>query len=476
MKNLKTFLLMLCLSISLHAQQLISTEFRGSLSLQDMIDDYGPTMQNGVDMYKITYTTPDIEGVTDTASGLVIIPVRDEQLAYPLLCFQHSTGIAPFDVPSNLTGGIDAALPFAGMGYVISAADYLGNGEARGLHPYLHAATEASAAIDMLFAVQEMAPQMGFHLNDQLFITGNAQGGHAALAAHGELQAAYSGDFTVTASAPMSGPYVLSTVFKPLIVEDVEFALPFFVVFAVLSYDLAYDLFDDVHQYFKEPYATTIQNFLDGTFGGLWANNLLTDQLITETGASVPSRMFQDSVVSNIMSNPSHPLNLALEANDVHDWGPDAPTRLFYCTADDQVPYENSTIASSTMNMHGAPNVQAVDVAPAADHFDCLEPAISAAILFFGTYQQLEVVDIASIADVARPIILPNPTSGTFWVENVPTNAQLELLDVSGQVIYQQIARSDREEILIDGLTSGLYLLRITAIDGGYRTVKVVVK
>jgi hypothetical protein len=476
MTRIFTLLFFVFTLTSAQAQQLISTEYKGSFTLQEMIDQFGFFMQNGVDMYKITYTTPDIEGVLDTASGLVVIPVRDEQFAYPLLCYQHGTVDGPVDVPSNLQGGYQLAAIFAGLGYVVSAADFLGLGEARGFHPYVHADTEASAAIDMLFAVREMAPQMGFYLNDQLFISGYSQGGHAAMAAHRNIQLDYPDDFTVTASAPMSGPYSVSTVFEPFVQNEIEYFFPAYIAYTVLSYDLAYDLFDNVEQYFKQPYATTIQQFRDGNFGVSTTNNLLISQLESLEGASIPKFMFQDSVINAINDDPQHPANLALADNDVFDWAPDAPTRLYYCMADDQVPFMNSVVADSVMNANGAPDVDALDVNPAADHGQCVEPATTSAILFFGNYQLLDVVNVNTIGDFEQPQVFPNPAATHFWVENMPPNARLELMDVNGKVLHQQIAQSDREEVSIQGLNAGLYLLRITAIDGGYRTVKIVVR
>jgi hypothetical protein len=471
-----TLLLVLCLSISVPAQQLISTEYKSSFTHQEMIDLFGPFAQNGVDLYKITYTTPDIESVLDTASGLVMIPIRDEQLAYPLLCYQHGSGDGPQDVPSNLMGDYEAGLAFAALGYVVSAADYLGLGEARGFHPYLHAETEASAAIDMLFAVQEMAPQIGFYLNDQLFISGYSQGGHAAMATHRALQENYSDDFTVTASAPLSGPYLLTTTFTQFILGEETYPYPCYIAFAILSFDMVYGLYDEMEQYFKLPYVPILQQFRDGTFGPLWANDLLIDQLVADVGAPIPRYMFQDSVLNHMTSNPDHPLNRALAANNVHDWAPDAPTRLFYCMADEQAPFSNSVTADSVMTMNGAPDVAAFDINPNLGHYDCAEPAITAAILFFSSYQQLEVVGVQAIADFESPTVYPNPASGQFWVENIPANAWLELINANGQVVHQQWARSDREVVAVATLPPGLYVLRVRSEEGGFRTVKVVVQ
>ena len=92
-------------SNKLSAQTLVSSEYKGSRTLQQMQADFGILMQNGIEMYKILYETPDINGNLDTASGLLVIPIRDTPLQYPLLCYQHGTVSSKTDVPSELQGG-----------------------------------------------------------------------------------------------------------------------------------------------------------------------------------------------------------------------------------------------------------------------------------------------------------------------------------------------------------------------------------
>ena len=42
---------------------------------------------------------------------------------------------------------------------------------------------------------------------DELFLLGYSEGGYATMALHRELQQFHSDEFTVTASAPMAGPW-----------------------------------------------------------------------------------------------------------------------------------------------------------------------------------------------------------------------------------------------------------------------------
>ena len=71
------------------SQQIVSVVSKGNRSLAQMQTLYGAIIQNGVDLYKVTYTTPDAFGQPDTASGLLVVPVRQQSSRYPVLVYQH---------------------------------------------------------------------------------------------------------------------------------------------------------------------------------------------------------------------------------------------------------------------------------------------------------------------------------------------------------------------------------------------------
>ncbi len=462
MKKLSIFLSLLCfVSFSLSAQELVSVTYKGERSKQQLINQFNnPLIQNGIKMYKITYTTPDLTGALDTASGLLAIPVRDGDFNYPLLCYQHGTVGSRTDVPSNLAGGYELAMVYGGMGYASAAPDFLGLGEARGFHPYVHADTEASAAIDMLYAVRQYAAESDeFSLNDQLFITGYSQGGHAAAALHRELEANFTEDFTVTASAPMSGPYSISVAMKAKILSDDAYYFPAYVPYTFLSYNLAYNINYPIEAYFKAPYAGMIEQFYNEeiTLGSL--NNMLINTLTSEYGASVARYMIQDSILDVAANEPNHPLSLALADNDVVDWAPQAPTRLYYCMADDQVVYTNSLIADSVMTENGAVDLVAIDINSNADHGGCVEPAVTAALFFFLQYQDITV-------DAEEPLVernikvFPNPVSDYIQLENAPEGAMVQLYDQSGKLKLKTVLNED-QKINVNVLPSGIYSLRL---------------
>lgn len=462
--TLSTLLLLLFSTLGF-SQQLVTSERKGSVPLEEMINRYGNFISSGVELYKITYTTVDLGGRPDTASGLIVVPDLDNRIL-PLLCYQHGTVASRDDVPSNLRGGYEIAEVFGGLGYVSVAPDYLGLGESRGFHPYVHADSEAWVAVDMLFAAREFAAQIGIPLNEQLFVTGYSQGGHAAAALHRDIQQNYADDFLVTASAPMSGPYSISGVMRNLILSEEEYFFPAYLPFTILSYNEVYGLYDDLNAIIKEPYYSIVNRFFTEEINLSELNTALIDTLTSRAGGSFTRAMLQDSVIQNITANPNHPVNIALENNDVYDWAPQAPTRLYYCVGDDQVPFRNSILADSVMNANGAPDVASLNLGDNLDHGQCVEPAILNGALFFGLYQNIETTGVGQIAGV-RVAAYPNPVSEILTVE-APEGARLELADLNGRILLQQQLNDERSKVNTHHLPKGIYVIRLHTRKGSW--------
>lgn len=464
-------LLLLSTYVIANAQQLVSSEFLESISKAQLTNDYGIFIQNGVDLYKITYTTNDAHGVLDTASGLLVLPVDSDKPEFHRLCYQHGTVNGPNDVPSNLEGGSALAIIWGGVGLITTAADYIGMGESKGFHPYVHAATEASAAIDLMYASETFLEAEDVDFTNKIFISGYSQGGHAAAAVHRELEANYTDDFQVVASAPMSGPYDISGVMKDGMVSNAVYYTPAYLPNTLLSMNEAYNLGYEVDDLFKQPYANQIQHYYDGTINLFPLNNWLVQNLIINEGSSIPLKMLQDSIVDVALNDDNHPLMLALADNDVYDWTPQAPTRLFYCTADDQVSYLNSIVAEDKMNDNGALDVQAVNVESSADHVDCVEPAITASILFFGPFiNAVSTIDKDLEANIE---VFPNPATQVVFVQNIPEQSIVELYNIDGQQLWSTRGGTTSLSIPVQQYDKGVYFLVIN--DGSTMAIKQVV-
>ncbi len=461
---------------SIFAQNLISSEFLAARSQSEIVDDYNILfIYSGVEMYKINYTTLDVKGILDTASGLVVIPDLPNK-KYPLLCYQHGTIGTKDNVPSNLKGGYELSEIWGSMGYITFTPDLLGLGDSRGFHPFVHAASEASAAIDMMSATKEFLYNLDQPYNEQLFITGYSQGGHSAAALHQELNDNYIDQFPVTASAPMSGPYDLSGIIHDVIFDDTTpYGSVLYLPYTLLSYQTVYEnLFTELDDIFKPIYADIIQGFWEGTKPRDTLESELLDQLIVDYGAPYPVKMLLDDVADEMTNNYDHPLNVTLRENDVYDWTPEAPTRLIYCEADEQVPYTVPLLADSVMNMNGAEDVEAIDANSDEDHYGCIKPALVAGLIFFGGYQEIEEVTL--VANLEQDVFYecyPNPANEFLFIKNRKNSGVMQLIDVSGKVLLEKKLNIGINSINIDSYPSGIYFLRMN-YDEGLTTQKVI--
>lgn len=480
MKKIIFTLSLLASFFTANTQTLINAELIDNLTTFDIEIQYGVPgflMSNGVNIYKVTYNTPDINGNNSVASGLVSIPDTDSR--HPLFCYQHGTVGSREEVPSNLAGD-PLGLIFASFGYVTSSADFLGLGDSPGPHPYVHAATEASAAIDLLFATRELLEQDGqtVKLNDQLFIAGYSQGGHAAAAVHREIQENYADEFTVTASAPMSGPYSMSGAMRDLILDDAEYFSTAYIPNTMLSFNAVYDIADSTEDFFKPEYAEKVDMFAAEEIT-LWELEVELQALLqANEGGSFPKRMLQDTLVAAIENNPNHPINLALIDNDVFDWAPQAPTRLYYCMADDQVPFMNAIIAEEAMTAANAPDLEIFDLNSDFTHSQCVSPAVQATRFFFGQFQQITGVNdrFETLANVA---ISPNPTTDFVqvnWISTDINTGNISIYNTAGELLTSTKANAnDANTIDVRDFAEGLYWI-VTEAEGRRDVQSVIVK
>ncbi|MCB0529083.1 MAG: T9SS type A sorting domain-containing protein [Saprospiraceae bacterium] len=476
--SIYAFLLLLSISYTAASQQLVSTTLLGSKTKTALTAQFGLPMSFGARYYRITYTTSDLQGLTDTVSGLIAVP-DDPIRIYPRLVYQHGTAGSPLGVPSfNVQQGGEGniGLLFAGLGYVALLPDYLGLGVSDGFHPYVHAASEAWVAADMLRALPEFCSQELVNVHEQLFVTGYSQGGHAAMALHREIETNLSGEFTVTAAAHLSGPYSIGEVMRSLILSDDIYYYPAYLPNTILSYQTVYGgLFDQIGDVFRQPYATAIADFYTGALTLDQLNSQLIASLTSIEGASRPLRMLQPDIVQEVTNDPNHPFNVALRDNDVYDWAPEAPTRIFYCMADDQVPYQNSLLARDTMLARGAANLVATDVDPTADHGGCVVPALTYTVFFFAGYQEIGALLAASDPDVQPLSLRPNPAASAIYFDQLSPGGSLRITDISGRVRMALEVTGTQAHLDVSALENGLYIVQYQH-DGVFRQAKLAVQ
>ena len=176
-----------------------------------------PAPSCSVDVYQLQYETVGGKGESTSASGALMVPTGTGSSctgSRPIVEYAHGTSA---DKNYNITQlatngeGLLLAAVFAANGYIVVAPNYAGyDTSTLTYHPYLNGDQQSKDMIDALTAARSALPvstATSVTDNHKLFITGYSQGGYVAMATHRAIQAANG---TVTASAPMSGPYSLS--------------------------------------------------------------------------------------------------------------------------------------------------------------------------------------------------------------------------------------------------------------------------
>jgi len=368
MKHINAFVVVLALLPAWgKAQILLSDSLLESYTAQELVGLGVGNAEYGIEIYRIKYATIDPFGGPTIASGALVLPLTPN-CYHPLAAYMHGTIMEREGVPSRLSGEIVVGYFMGGTGYVTVLPDYLGLGDSPGPHPYIHAASEASASIDMMRAAREFCAARNVQLNGQVFLTGYSQGGHACMATHKVLQEQFPDEFTVTASAPCSGPYDVSGVQAAAMVAPDPYPAPYYMPYVIFSFGYVYPgIYDDIGDIFQEPWATELPPLFEGNNGSGPIDAIMP---------VVPSQIFHDSVLQSFTNDPDHYFRVALRANDLYDWTPNAPVRMMYCESDSHVFYENSIVCRDAMVANGAASVQALSAGAGFDHGDCAFPAL----------------------------------------------------------------------------------------------------
>jgi len=434
------------------------------------------TVDYDVQNYKIRYSTVDAFGRPDTASGLLTIP-QNRELAFPLAVYNHGTVGDREEVPSR-SGVTERTLPIiiGASGYITLSPDYIGLGDSPGIHPYVHAASEAGAGRDMIIAVKKWLAEEGIAQNEQLFITGYSQGGHAAQALHRELETQPVEGIEVTSATHLSGPYSISDVMVNTVFSEELATLPGYIAYTYVSYNYVYGLYEDLGEVFLPPYLGITQQFADETLSLDEYNTRLTT-LLADNDAMLAD-IFQDSIRQALESgDPANPINIATADNDTYDWAPTAPTLIYYCTRDEQVPNRNAILADSVMRANGS-TALTLESGGALTHTGCVQPAMRRTLEFWEPLQMI----VTSLGEpVARPElrVAPNPVRAGDELRLMGFRdgaLPYALYDATGRVAAGGILTESGVVSLPGHLARGLHVLRVGLLDGTSVVRKIIVE
>ncbi len=278
---------------SLNASDL-TAQLNATASGQQLLQLSG-TPTCGVDFHYIHYWTVGAQGEATTATGVLMVPtttIGSSATATsattasstsavlctgsrPIVLYAHGTttrkdyNLAAVNDATNPASGESALLAamFAAQGYIVVAPNYAGYDiSTLSYHPYLNADQQSKDMIDALSAARSALGHIFASTiadNGKLFVTGYSQGGHVAMATHRALQNAGQ---SVTAAAPMSGPYALAAMGDAIFFGNVDLGSTVFAPLLTASFQHAYgNIYSATTDIYSPTYATGLDTLLPST-------------------------------------------------------------------------------------------------------------------------------------------------------------------------------------------------------------------
>ena len=296
----------------------------------------------------------------------------------PFLTITHGTvskksnvaSVSPINFGESYVEGV-VGLFTASMGYVASVPDYTGLGVSDKLHPYVHAKSLAIATIDFMRASRNYCDSHNITLSDKLFLTGYSEGGYAAMATQKEIESSYSSEFTLTAVAPMSGPYNLLGTAETLL-QKTEYHFPMYISYVLTAYNDIYG-WDKLNLFFNDPYAAMMPGLFDGSKSIFEINDQLPD---------VIRDLVRSDYINSVLDSTETDLRAALAENNLLNWTPVTPMKLYHGDADSTVFYQNSLDALQHLTDNGATDIELITIS-GGTHETAGFPAFIGAIGWF---------------------------------------------------------------------------------------------
>lgn len=341
------------------------------------------TSNYGVRIYEIVYNTIDPQGAPTLAAGALVVP-EGTNAPVPLASYQHGTITRKSSAPSSLGFESNIGLMLASnQGFAVCMPDYLGLSIApetyQGMHPYIHARSQASAAIDMVRATRNFVRELSsVQLNHQLFLFGYSQGGHATMATLRDMERLFPDEFVVTACYPMAGPYDLSVSQAEILASEDPYNAGYYLPYVMLGLNDVYRIYDSPSDFLKSPYDVQLPPLFDGYNSEGHINSFVPD---------VPNEMVIDAVLEDFRTNPNHPFRQVLRDNDLYQFHPRAPMRLCHCSGDELVTESNTNIAHQSFIRQGRTDISWLNPGELA-HGDCAIPCLVDGLGWFSSLKE----------------------------------------------------------------------------------------
>ena len=320
-----------------------------------------PPAKNAVSLYRVFYETviPELGNKPATASGLIAVP-QVAQKTLPVVSYQHGTVFTKTAVPSHPEESMETRLMiarFAGQGYIVIGADYVGKGESPEPDGYMVKDVTAQACLDMLFASRVVCSDLGL-TQQGLFLSGWSQGAWATMQFRHKLEIL---GIPVKAAATASTPcdlYLLLTrwINNPTSLDASW--LPGSPLLFLFAYEHYYDLPGLSRAAIKETYWQTAKDFYENKIG--W------EQASKKLPGTVKELLRPEFAAESSMGDSR--FYRRLQENQAYRWRYRTLSRYYYGKIDEVMPPYVATLPVDYAKAVGGAPAEAVYAGDNADH------------------------------------------------------------------------------------------------------------
>lgn len=282
-----------------------------------------------------TYRSIDVNGDSIVVSGKFFYP--NNGIIKNLMIVSHYTIGANYEAPSE-TFSFEGM--YAGMGYGVVMADYIGYGiTVDSVHPYLQAETTAHNVIDMALAVRPFIAERGLKvMSDSVILMGYSQGGATTLHVQRVMESfpLYIEQFKIKKVYAGAGPYDIARTYDYSIKLD-KTGIPCAVPLIIQGMSIGMDKPLDMAFFFKEPLLSNYDEWIN-------SKKYTVNQMSSLIGVSRLSEILTPNGTDRTNRETARFYNELTRNSIPENFVPKAPLYMFHSEDDETVPFINSQL------------------------------------------------------------------------------------------------------------------------------------
>lgn len=307
------------------------------------------SLSNDFYIYRVTYKTKSFNNKIVSVTGLLGIP--NIAKVKGLVSYQHGTITYRNNSPSfpSPAEGLGLSSIFAGDGYILVAADYIGLGKSLDIPPYLHINSTVNAVVDLIKIGAKVLNNISNGQNKNLYLTGFSQGGNTSAGVQRALEINNETGLILKANAPIAGAYNLKDISIKYAVKNKS---NYYLGYLSNSYSMVYN--KNINTILQDKYVDLIPKLYDGSKD----IDYILSQLPKE-----PKDMLLPNMIDDLINGNSNWFTDALAENETFNWKPKSPLSFFYGSEDIDVSKEDAISSYNYIKNIGG-NVALVNVGP----------------------------------------------------------------------------------------------------------------